>query len=584
MFENPSTGKQLLELKAFKKHIELYLRALWNQGFYLLYADGNNELPFSRLVDNKIHLPETVYLNNHYQNYYRAAAVHASLHAIFSDQLFEVKDLNLMQRSIIGLVEDLRIELLALEMFPGLRKMWLSFHSVSKDYNSAQNLIKRLSRSVLDPEYQDASNWVIKGKQLILSCKEEKLDSDAVMDIGLRLANDLGQMRMPLNSGKYEQPVLYRDDNSCLWQDIKDQRDSIASVDQIDESDIYQKHLKEASLGRQLSFTETDINDTSGFLVAEKEEASLEYNKSLNDVSRDKVAYPEWDYRSHVLKENWCNLIEQKSTPGSIEKTEEIFKTHIFTLNRLHHLAKQLQMEKRQRTTKLEDGDDLDLDLVVNAMVSVRSGEIPDSRIFMRDDFRHVKSLSISVLMDLSESTNDTVGDSDVKLSELMRDAVLLLGQTLFTANEEFAISGFSSDGRHEINFIKFKEFNENFEQCRSRLADVKGENSTRLGTAIRHAAKLLAQQASMKKLLLVITDGAPSDIDVFDKKYLEKDSWHAVNTLAASNIKSYCINLDNTATPVIEHIFGKGRFETLDDVSRLPKVLSDIYIKYAHH
>jgi len=584
MLSNYSQINKLLELKKCKRSIELYLRALWGESFSLECSDIDKDIPHSRVSGNKIILPNKIYLDQNHINYYRASAVHASLHFIYGNRPFEIKQFNLMQRSLIGLVEDLRIELLAIKIFPGLKSLWLAFHPQSETQNSALSLMARLSRSVLDADYKDESQWVQKGRNLIHSNTQLLHDANKSKDIGLILANDLGQMRMPLNSGKYEQLVIYRDDNSCLWQDIKEVREKTGLVDQNDEFDITQKQLKEEFQGTELMFSEIENNDVNGYVVFEKDVANLEYNKHDNKPKEIKYTYPEWDYRSWMLKKDWCTLEETMCVDSSAVKVEKIFDAHRITLNRLRHIAKSLQMQKRQKIRRLVDGDDLDLDSVIGAMVSLHSGEAPDTRVFVRDDYRHVKSLSISILIDLSESTNQMVNEEVGSIVELMQAAVLLLGETLDIAGEEFSISGFSSNGRHNINFIKYKEYSEKFSASKARLAGIKGEYSTRLGAAIRHAGNELAQRNSMKRLLLVITDGAPSDIDVYDKQYLERDSWHAVNELSRQNIKAFCINLDSAATPAMQHIFGKGKFETLDIVTRLPEVLSGIYIKYARH
>ena len=160
----------------------------------------------------------------------------------------------------------------------------------------------------------------------------------------------------------------------------------------------------------------------------------------------------------------------------------------------------------------------------------------------------------------------------------------MLLGETLSIAEEQFAISGFSSNGRHQVDITNFKAFSESFANSKARLSEIHGKHSTRLGAAIRHSEQSLAQQMQRKKLLLVITDGAPSDIDVYDQHYLEHDSWHAIHALNKSGIKSFCLNLDTGANQVIEHIFGRGRYETLEQLDRLPEVLSRIYLRYARH
>ncbi|MDH5396137.1 MAG: hypothetical protein OEW97_07660, partial [Gammaproteobacteria bacterium] len=497
--------KALLELKDCKRSIELYLRALWNKGFSLQFSKNDNTVLYSYLAEHQIYLPEHVLINSRHSNYYRAAATHISAHIKYSQQAFEVKELNLLQRSIIDLIEDLRVELLAIEKFPGLRKIWLEFHvmqQVSPD--SALNLVKRLSRSVLDPTYHDPHQWVIKGKKLIQKNLHRLKDQSLSLELGLSLANDLGQMRLPLNSGRYENALLYRDDNRHLWQDIAEHTQQAEVSGHTEEVVIQQKKLLETTEGKQIELANNEYSRGQGLHINYKENASFEYCQLSHSKIISTIIYPEWDYRLKLLKQNWCTLIERQAVAGSDEKIDEIFLLHQNTLNRLRHIAKRLQVEKQQRIRKIQEGDDIDFDPMINAMVAMRMGQDPDTRVFVRNEYRQSKSLAISILLDLSESTNQMTGD--VSITQMLRDAVLLLGETLTIADEQFSISGFSSNGRHEINYLNFKKFSESFNASKTRLADIQGEYSTRLGTAIRHSAQSLAQQNARKKLLLVIT------------------------------------------------------------------------------
>ena len=582
-------NSECVELKNCQRYVELYLRALWGKGFVLQYAEAEKQtdkcFAISYINDNNIHLPDQVPIKQHSLQYYRAAATHAALHAVYGGQRFEVDTHNLMQRNMIGLVEDLRVELLAIKEFPGLRKLWLAFYPSQKNQlANSQNLMARLSRSVLDPAYEDAHMWVNKGKQLILDKHDDMSSSATSLQTGLQLANDLGQMRLPLNSGRYEQLISYRDDNRCLWQDVIEKRQQADSASSIEDSLFQQRSLREEGAGIELKISGADKQAGEGYEINQREQADFEYlqHRQEGDVSR--VSYPEWDYRTHVLKKDWCSLTESKGDPGCKVKVTQIFDAHKDTLMRLRHVAKRLQTEKRQRIRKIMDGDEIDLDPMINAMVAIRARQIPDDRVFMQQANRQEKDMAVSILLDLSESTNAVVRGTGMTMSALMRDAVLLLGETLSIAGERFAISGFSSNGRHQVKLTNFKTFSETFDDSKASLAGIHGEYSTRLGAAIRHSERSLLQQTERKKLLLVITDGAPSDIDVYDNNYLQHDSWHAVHALARSGIKSFCLNLDSRAGPVIEHIFGIGRFETLDNVARLPEVLSCIYLRTTRH
>ena len=584
-----STSKSNERLSNCKKSIELYLRALWAKGIYLQSCD---EELFSRvlLTAAQISLPSRLdQLNNLHSQYtrlhfYRAAAVHASLHIIYKSRQYEVADINLLQRVVIGLVEDLRIEQIAMNHFPGLRKLWLSFHQpVDSQMSSTTGLLARLSKSVLDKNYIDESAWVNKGRSLILGNKKLFADSAQSHVIGMMLANDLGQMRMPLNSGKYEPVIAYRDDNSCLWLEVKEQRDQSSSTQGDVETDLHYKKLQEREQGAEYNFTELETVNSDGSLLNQAAEG-LEYLRHISSQEEQVISYAEWDYRTHIYRQDWCKLKHEKARYVDNRLIDTLLSEQKNVLMRMRKIARKMQMLRRQRRTRLEEGDELDMDLVISSMVAMRSGAQPDERVFMRNDFRHDKSLSISILLDLSESTNNAVSGTAMSVSELMRNSVLLLAEALDAASEEFAIAGFCSNGRKQVNYTQYKDFIEPYEETSGRLAGIRGEYSTRLGAAIRHAGAGLESRDSMKKILLVITDGAPSDIDVYDEKYLEYDSWHAVKELRGKNIKPYCINLDSRASQTIEHVFGKASYQTLENINYLPNVLSAFYMRYARH
>ena len=582
--------KELQELKLNKKRCELYLRALWARDFSLHqttdeYDSNNSLIPLSYRINNKIFLPATVSLNKSSLHYYRAASLHAAAHKVYGEQSFEIKELNFMQRSLIGLIEDLRVELLAIKRFPGLRKIWLSFHSfIELNPVNALNLMRRLSLSVLDPCYKDDHQWVYKGKQLLLSNMSNLNQQSFSLDVGLSLANDLGQMRLPLNSGHYEQGIIYRDDNRSLWQEIIDKQQQAAVSDLNQDSLSIQNKLKEFDTGVQLKLTNDEAEHGEGFYISHHDQAAFEYREHVKEKTIESTLYPEWSYQKKLLQNNWCTVKEQQAEAGSESEINEIFASHKIVRNRLRSIAKKLLTAKQQRIRKVEEGDEIDIDPMINAMIALRAHEPPDARIFMRNENRKSKTLAISILLDLSESTNEIIDSNQQSISIMIRDAVLLLGETLSIADEQFSVSGFCSNGRHEVYVNHFKNFNESFEQSKARLSTIHGKYSTRLGAAIRSTADYLAQQPSRKKLLLVVTDGAPSDIDVFDQRYLEHDSWHAVHSLVGQGIKPFCLNLDSRSDQVMEHIFGKGRYMTLDHINHLPEILFQVYMRYGRH
>ena len=575
--------KQLVELAGCKRGVEFYLRALWNKDFNLESLEASETIPYGDFLSSKLVLPASISSDHYTLDYYHAVSTHISAHFIFGNEPYDASDLNLMQTCMIDLIEDLRVEILAINTYPGLRKCWLNFHTKNDESEtSAKSLMRRLSRSVLDQDYQDSSLWVQKGEKLFFDNILKLQQLNFSREIGLRLANDLGQMRLPLNSGRQEQLIAYRDDNRHLWFEHIEHEQEVESIKQAEQASLDNKKLQETDNGKRVNIVDGDFVQGEGMHINQQDAAVLEFRNNRMTDSTSPIYYPEWDYRSNVLKKDWCKLNVQQVKAGEMNQLENILSTHKFILHRLRSLAKKLQVEKRQRVRKIQEGDDIDYGPMIDAMVSVRMNTTPDARVFMRNEYRQTKSLAISILLDLSESTNYVIGG--VSITQRIRDAVLLLGETLTVADEQFSISGFSSNTRHEINYINFKSFSERFTNTKGRLLDIRGKYSTRLGAAIRHTAEYLKQQNASKKLLLVITDGAPSDIDVFDSKYLEHDSWQAVSRLQSKGIKPFCLNLDSRSDEAIEHIFGKGRFETIDHINKLPEVLSRIYVRYGRH
>jgi len=217
----------------------------------------------------------------------------------------------------------------------------------------------------------------------------------------------------------------------------------------------------------------------------------------------------------------------------------------------------------------------------VRAMIDLRMGHQPDPRVMMRNRL-HNRDIGVLVLLDVSESTNDPVpgGDGEETILSLTRKACLVLAEALETIGDPFALHGFCSDSRHDVHYLRYKDFDQPFDDTgKGRLAGMKGGYSTRLGAALRHAGTHLHDMARQKKLLLVITDGEPADVDVRDPQYLRQDSRIAVDELRRSGITTFGLSLDPYADQYVSQIFGVGHYAVIDRVDRLPEKLSSLYM-----
>ncbi|MBT6022225.1 MAG: nitric oxide reductase activation protein NorD, partial [Candidatus Thioglobus sp.] len=159
------------------------------------------------------------------------------------------------------------------------------------------------------------------------------------------------------------------------------------------------------------------------------------------------------------------------------------------------------------------------------------------------------------------------------------QEAVSLLAWAVEQLGDNFAIAGFNSDTRQKVMYYHIKGYSESWDDTvKSRLADLKAEFSTRMGAAIRHGAHYLDLQQSDKKLMLILTDGEPADIDIHDPKALIQDTHKAVQEVQQKGMYPYCISLDKRADEYIADIFG-SHYSVIDRIESLPKELPQLFL-----
>ena len=168
---------------------------------------------------------------------------------------------------------------------------------------------------------------------------------------------------------------------------------------------------------------------------------------------------------------------------------------------------------------------------------------------------------------------------SDKTVLQLTREAATLVSLAMEGIGDPFAVHGFASDGRHDVQYYRFKDFNQSFnDNAKARLAGMKGGLSTRMGAAMRHAGDHLQKQEERLKLILLITDGEPSDIDERDPQHLRHDTKKAVEELNMTGVLSYCLTLDSNADDYVKRIFGVNNYTIIDNVDRLPEQLPTLF------
>jgi len=309
------------------------------------------------------------------------------------------------------------------------------------------------------------------------------------------------------------------------------------------------------------------------------EDEGISYNQMWGkEPVSDPFRYQEWDYQVQLHRPDWVTVFERRQPKGDPETIEDILTENKPVTHRIKQIIDMLTPEGVQRVRNMEDGDEIDLNAAVDAMVAIRMGEQPNPRITMRNVIKS-RDLAVVVLLDLSESTNEVVAGSDKTVLELTREAASLVSTAINGIGDPFAIHGFASDGRHDVQYYRFKDFTQHFDDdAKARLAGMRGGLSTRMGAAMRHAAQHLLKQPERRKLLLLVTDGEPADIDERDPQHLRHDTRKAVEELYSKGILTYCLTLDPDADQYVKRIFGEGHYTIIDHVQRLPEKLPTLF------
>ena len=500
------------------------------------------------------------------RRWHRAMVAHAVAHLRHSPPSRPARTLKPMGIAIVSAIEDARVERLLCRDFPGVHGWFAGSLAPAPDPLDLgfAALVSRMDRMLMLPAWQDDNHWVNKARRLfdetVASAGLE--DCDAFRTIASILANDLGQMRVRFEPQHYAVPAPYRDDNSCLW----DFGEAETSPD-------------EAIALQQPAVRPPPPTDAD---AANRSDGPLPEGAAELELGR--YSYPEWDRKLERLRPDWCTVIEKLPAWQGLLPVREQQTAASNTTERLTPLAlpRARQLDRTHRLRRQWEGDDIDLNAAIEVLVDRRLRLRPDPRLFMRPG-RAPRPSSVLVLLDLSESANDPVHGGARSLLDIEKQAALLLAGSGARGADRFAIHGFSSNTRAEVYYYRLLEFGRPLEApSRAVIGAVRGRYSTRIGAALRHAASHLRTEPSGQRAILLVTDGAPSDIDVHDPKYLVEDARMAVAEAREAGVRTACIAVDSTADAYVRRIFGWRNYCIADDARSLPARLARMSARLA--
>lgn len=563
---------QLLE-----RQLRLETRALFGITPILreIYDDKREVVKHRSSFSGKIFMLPSAYANsgNREIDTYRAASFHLAAHYVYGGGRFEIEKLKPMQIAIISIIEDARVEWLASEKMPGLRKFWKSFHSVSPDgIATAPSLLTRLSRALIDPDFNCSDAWVQKGKKMFFQAQESWTDPRVSRLIGNLLGHDLGQLRVQFNAKDYVVNPNYKDDNLGLWDFEQDEMDmSNQNELMVETTEFKQNKSKNGETQKNKEDDNVQEDNETGIVKTARIEED-------NGILVTKLA--EYDYQRRVLREDWVSVYEFKPLNGTTNYWQVLEENYSSLIRRTEKLVGAMAMGRKLRLKKQAEGEKLDVDATIEAALSYRAKKIPDTNIY-EGNTPPQRSIAIHLLVDTSASTGEKIISSDRTILDLEKDATGILMKAVDKLGDPIAVTSFCSIGKDQVRIQPIKYFNEPLNLLAGmNISGMKSQYSTRMGPVIRYTGESFKNVHALRKLVLIITDGEPSDIDVFDKEYLVHDAKHAVNYLKNLQIDAFCVALGNQAGERANEIFGKSRYVTINNIDNLPDQLAKIYLR----
>lgn len=532
-----------------ERKLDMYLCGLWQDEDQLIpYSNMFDELrqPIPYYDKLGIRLPD-VYNDLHGISgidRYRAVLAHIAGHRRWSTAIF-ADNFSPFQRMAAEFLEDSRVEYLAMREYPGLRRLFLALHpapledacDVTKE-SGVRHRLAMLSRAILDSAHPYRNADIIEFAQRFHSLMQQgDMSTQEMTDLAISFVAKTRRQTDQLPKTHFTDTVIdYRDDNRHLWR----------FIEQSDDEEMFEEH---------------------------RQKAADEEIKGLPPRH-----YHEWDYNSQSYRPDWVSVYESLHPKGNAANIDKLLAKHAGLAKQLKKMLELLKPQDKVRIRYQEEGSELDLDVALRSLIDYKGGSAPDPRINMshKNDGRNI---AVTVLLDLSESLNEKAACSDQTILELSQEAVSLLAWAVQQLGDPFAIAGFHSNTRHDVRYMHIKGFGENWDdEVKGRLAAMEASYSTRMGAAMRHAAHYLGKQQADKKLMLILTDGEPADIDSKDGRILIEDARQAVKELDSQGIYAYCINFDPKADEYVKDIFGK-QYTIIDKVTQLPAKLPALFI-----
>ena len=325
----------------------------------------------------------------------------------------------------------------------------------------------------------------------------------------------------------------------------------------------------------------------------------------MPDEGERLFCYDEWDFRSGRYLPQWCTIREKTLDEGASDFYERTLEGQKSLAAEIRRQFERLPAELLHKVKNLEDGDEYDLDQLIDEIVDKRAGQTPSGKIYTKKK-KIQRDVVVAFLLDMSGSTADLIDKNcsstyyDVSIKydfmksvmqprrriiDLEKESIVLLINAIEALGDSYGIYGFSGHGRSRVQFLVIKDINESFsKKIKRRIDHIAPVHGTRMGPAIRHTITKLDACGSALKLLFLVSDGYPQDsmygYDDDDKEYAIHDTKMALIEASRKNITPFCLTVDSSGTDYLRTMCQDIGYEVLDDIETLPRRLPMLYKK----
>jgi nitric oxide reductase NorD protein len=302
-----------------------------------------------------------------------------------------------------------------------------------------------------------------------------------------------------------------------------------------------------------------------------------------DDFSGSVSWHKEWDCNLQDYLHSHVRVRDQFLTEKESDFYKLTLKHHKGLVKRIRYAFELLKPEGLIRLRQWLEGDEFDYRALLDFALDKKAGRIPSDRLYIKH-IKQTRDVAVLLLVDLSRSTANTVFNSHATVLDVEKEAIVLFCEALCVVGDAFAIAGFSGTGRLGVDYFHIKDLDEHMDDTiKRRINAMAPQRSTRMGAAIRHATCHLEKISSKVRLLIILSDGFPNDLD-YKQNYATEDTRKAMFEARSKNIHAHAITVNFAGDPRLDEIYGNVHHNVISDVRELPDKLLRIYGTLTRH